>query len=164
MSLAIRVGGRVGRPAAEVFDAVVNPKKLSSYFTTVGGASAPLVKGTTVTWWKDAPVEVVDLVQDELIVLRWDGGTDTDNVRYKTTVEMKFDALEDGGTMVTISENGWREDDAGRRGTYLNCEGWSNMLCCMKAFVEYGINLRDGMFLSEMRGVPAEAPDYEKLS
>ena len=108
--------------------------------------------------------EVIDLVQDELIVLRWDGGTDADNVRYKTTVEMKFDALDDGGTMVTISENGWREDDPGRRGTYLNCEGWSNMLCCMKAFVEYGINLRDGMFLSEMRGVPAEAPDYEKLS
>ena len=108
MSLAIRVGGRVGRPAAEVFDAVVNPKKLSSYFTTVGGASAPLVKGTTVTWWKDAPVEVIDLVQDELIVLRWDGGTDADNVRYKTTVEMNFDALDEGGTMVTISENGWR--------------------------------------------------------
>ncbi|XKM41565.1 ATPase [Rhizobium ruizarguesonis] len=136
MSLGIRVSGRIGRPVAEVFDAVVNPKKLSSYFTTIGGASAPLVKGTTVTWWKDAPVEVVELVPESRIVLRWDGGT-----------------------LVTIAETGWREDDAGRRGTYLNCEGWTQMLCCMKAFVEYGINLREGMFLSEMKGEPASAPD-----
>lgn len=135
------------------------PKKLSSYFTTIGGASAPLVKGTTVTWWKDAPVEVVELVPESRIVLRWDGGTGEDEARYKTLVEMNFKPLEDGGTLVTIAETGWREDDAGRRGTYLNCEGWTQMLCCMKAFVEYGINLREGMFLSEMKGEPASAPD-----
>jgi hypothetical protein len=29
----------------------------------------------------------------------------------------------------------------------------------MKAFVEYGVNLREGMFLSEMKGEPASAPD-----
>jgi hypothetical protein len=39
-------------------------------------------------------------------------------------------------------------------------EGWTQMLCCMKAFVEYGINLREGFFLSEMQGEPASAPDY----
>jgi uncharacterized protein YndB with AHSA1/START domain len=49
MSIGIRVSGRIGKPAAEVFDAVVNPKKLSGYFTTIKGASAPLVAGTTVT-------------------------------------------------------------------------------------------------------------------
>ncbi|MBY3238801.1 ATPase [Rhizobium laguerreae] len=159
MSLGIRISGRIGRPVAEVFDAVVNPKKLSSYFTTIGGASAPLVKGTTVTWWKDAPVEVVDLLPESRIVLRWDGGTGEDKATYKTLVEMDFKALEDGGTLVTIAESGWREDEAGRRGTYLNCEGWTQMLCSMKAFVEYGINLREGMFLSEMKGEPASAPD-----
>ncbi len=113
MSLGIRVSGRIGRPVAEVFDAVVNPKKLSSYFTTIGGASAPLVKGTTVTWWKDAPVEVVELVPESRIVLRWDGGTGEDEARYKTLVEMNFKPLEDGGTLVTIAETGWREDNAG---------------------------------------------------
>ncbi|MGO7203016.1 SRPBCC domain-containing protein, partial [Rhizobium ruizarguesonis] len=75
--------------------------KLSSYFTTIGGASAPLVKGTTVTWWKDAPVEVVELVPESRIVLRWDGGTGEDEARYKTLVEMNFKPLEDGGTLVT---------------------------------------------------------------
>ncbi len=69
------VSARISKPVAEVFDAVVNPKKLSAYFvTTGGGASAPLVEGTTVTWWGDMPVEVEKLTPDRLIVLRWDGG------------------------------------------------------------------------------------------
>lgn len=159
MSLNIRVSGRIGRPVADVFDAVVNPTKLSGYFTTIGGASAPLVEGTIVTWWKDMPIEVIEVAPESRIVLGWDGGTGEDKVPYKTRVEMEFKPLEDGGTMVTIAESGWREDDAGRRGTYLNMEGWTQMFCCMKAFVEYGINLRDGMFLSEMRGEQAKAPD-----
>lgn len=159
MSLNIRVSGRIGRPVGEVFDAVVNPKKLSGYFTTVGGASAPLVQGTQVTWWGYAPVEVEKVVPERSIVLRWDGGKDAGGATYKTVVEMTFDALEDGGTMVTIAESGWRDDEAGRRGTYLNCEGWTQMLCSMKAFVEYGINLREGFYLSEMKGEPAREPE-----
>jgi len=148
MTLNVRISGRIGRKVDEVFDAVVNPKKLSSYFTTVGGASAPLVAGTTVIWWKNAPVEVDEVEANRRIVLR-----------CKTKIEMTFDPIDDGGTLVVIEESGWREDEAGRRGTYLNCEGWTQMLCCMKAFVEHGINLREGFFLSEMRGEPAEAPD-----
>ena len=33
MSLGFKVSGRIAKPVGEVFDAVVNPKKLSSYFT-----------------------------------------------------------------------------------------------------------------------------------
>lgn len=29
------------------------------------------------------------------------------------------------------------------------------MLACMKAYLEYGINLRDGYYRSELRGEPA---------
>lgn len=159
MALSVRISGRIGRKVEEVFDAVVNPTKLSSYFTTVGGASAPLLAGTTVIWWKKAPVEVQQVEPNRRIVLGWEGGTGEDGVHYQTRIEMTFDALDDGGTLVKIEESGWRDDEAGRRGSYMNCEGWTQMLCCMKAFVEYDINLREGFFLSEMRGEPAEAPD-----
>jgi len=27
-----------------------------------------------------------------------------------------------------------------------NSQGWMNMACCLKAWLEYGINLRKGMF------------------
>ena len=155
MSLGFRISGRIGKPVAEVFDAVVNPTKLSGYFTTLGGASAPLVAGTTVTWWKTVPVEVDEVVPNERIVLRWDGSGPGVVPAYKTTIEMSFEALDDGGTFVTIAESGWREDEAGRKSSYGNCEGWSQMLSCMKAYVEYGINLRDGYYRSEMQGEPA---------
>ena len=150
------VSARISKPVAEVFDAVVNPTKLSAYFvTTGGGASAPLAAGTTVTWWGDVPVEVEKLTPNEKIVLCWDGGTIEGQPPYKTRVEMKFESLDDGGTMVTIAEGGWQESQAGLQKSYLNCEGWTQMMCCMKAYLEYGINLREGYYRSELRGEPA---------
>jgi uncharacterized protein YndB with AHSA1/START domain len=153
MSLGFRVSGRIGRPVEEVFDAVANPAKLSGYFTTLGGASAPLVAGTTVTWWTSVPVEVDEVVTNERIVLRWDADTPQGVPGYKTVIEMTFKPLDDGGTFVTIAERGWTDDEAGRRSSYQNCEGWAMMLSAMKAYVEYGINLREGFYPSEMRGV-----------
>ena len=49
MELKFRVFGRIARPVAEVFEAVVNPDQLSQYFTT-GGARGRIEKGATVTW------------------------------------------------------------------------------------------------------------------
>jgi uncharacterized protein YndB with AHSA1/START domain len=92
-------------------------------------------------------------------VLHWDGPQESDGPPlYKTRIEMNFEALPDHSTLVTISETGWREDAPGQRGSYLNCEGWSQMLCCMKAFLEHGINLREGYYPSELHGEPARAP------
>lgn len=155
MSQQFRVSGRISRPVADVFDAVVNPAKLSGYFTTIGGASAPLVAGTTVTWWGEVPVEVDEVSKEKRIVLRWDASVPQGEPGYKTRIEMNFEPLDDGGTLVTIAEAGWREDENGLKKSYLNCEGWTQMLCSMKAFLEYGINLRQGYFRSEMRGEPA---------
>lgn len=159
MAYEFRVNARIGKPVADVFDAVVNPEKLSGYFvTTGGGASAPLVEGTTVIWWGDIPVEVETVEKNSRIVFRWDAQTKKGEPGYKTRVEMSFEALDDGGTMVTISEGVWHADEQGQRASYCNCEGWTQMLCCMKAYLEYGINLREGYYRSEMRGEPAR-PD-----
>ncbi|HTV68256.1 MAG TPA: SRPBCC domain-containing protein [Rhizobiaceae bacterium] len=162
MSLGFRVSGRIGKPVADVFDAVVNPKKLSGYFTTVKGASAPLVAGTTVTWWGEVPVEVDAVEKDRRILLGWDATDEKGKPAYKTAIEMKFEALEDGGTLVSIAESGWQEDAVGLKKSYTNCEGWTQMLACMKAWLEYGINLRDGYYLSEMKGEPARETDKER--
>lgn len=159
MAYEFRVNARMGKPVAEVFDAVVNPKKLSGYFvTTGGGAGAPLVEGTTVLWWGDIQVQVETVEKDSRIVFRWDAQPAKGEAAYKTKVEMRFEALDDGGTMVTISEGVWHANENGLKMSYLNCEGWTQMLCCMKAFLEYGINLREGYYRSEMRGEPAR-PD-----
>jgi uncharacterized protein YndB with AHSA1/START domain len=158
MTLGFRVSARIARPVAEVFDAVVNPKKLSGYFTTIGGASAQLVAGTTVTWWGEVPVEVDEVVPEKRIVLRWDAGVPAGEAPYKTRIEMSFEPLEDGATLVAIAEAGWHDGEVGLQKSYLNCEGWAQMLACMKAYLEYGINLGDGYYRSELRGEPAREP------
>lgn len=145
MDLKFKVSGRIARPVADVFEAVVNPDELSHYFTT-GGAEGRLATGATVTWdFHDFPgafpVEVIEVVDYEKIVLQWDA----DEGR-KTTVTMGFEPLEDGRTLVTITEEGWRENQAGLDASYGNCEGWTGMLCAMKMWVEHGINLREGFY------------------
>lgn len=60
--------------------------------------------------------------------------------------------------MVTIAEAGWRDDEAGVSSSYQNCEGWTQMLCCLKAWLEHGINLREGLYSSELKGKPALEP------
>jgi uncharacterized protein YndB with AHSA1/START domain len=89
------------------------------------------------------------------IVLRWQAnegapsdGDDavTAQAGYTTTVTMTFEPLKDGRTLVTVAEEGWRETEGGLRASYGNCQGWMQMLCALKAYKEYGINLREGMF------------------
>lgn len=147
MAYEFTVRGRIARPVAEVFEAVVDPARLSGYFTT-GGAQGRLETGATVTWdFHDFPgafpVHVVEVVPNEKIVLRWGAAPDDDPAgNYETTVTMRFEALEDGRTLVAIHEEGWRESPAGQAASYGNCEGWTGMLCAMKMYVEHGINLR----------------------
>jgi uncharacterized protein YndB with AHSA1/START domain len=151
MELKFTVSGRIARPVSEVFEAVVDPQQLSGYFTT-GGARGRIETGAVVTWdFHDFPgafpVHVVEVERDRRIVLRWAAAPDDDPAgSYDTTVTMTFEGLEDGRTLVSITEEGWRPSAAGLKSSYDNCEGWTGMLCAMKAYLEHGINLRDGYY------------------
>jgi uncharacterized protein YndB with AHSA1/START domain len=146
MELRFQVYGKIAKPVAEVFDAVYNPSKLSGYFTT-GGASAPLVEGSTVTWdFADFPgafpVQVRKVERDRLIELEWKAN-DGD---YTTRTRLEFEPLEGNATLVRISEGKWTETQRGLDASYGNCMGWTQMLCAMKLYVERGINLREYFF------------------
>ena len=161
MDLRFRVAARIARPVHEVFEAVADPDKLSHYFTT-GGAKGRLETGKTVTWdFHDYPgafpVEVIDVVPDEKIILKWDAaegeqpvaqGGEIKPADYKTTVTMTFTPLDEGArTLVEIREEGWRETQSALDASYGKCMGWSQMLAALKAWVEHGINLREGMYV-----------------
>jgi uncharacterized protein YndB with AHSA1/START domain len=155
MDLTFKVQMRIAKPIAEVFEAVVNPDALSNYFTT-GGASGRLEPGATVMWdFADFPgafpVEVAEVVPNERIVLNWDGGVDAGGENYQTRVDLRFAEIAGDCTLVSISESGWRENNAGIKSALGNSGGWMQMLCCMKAWLEYGIRLRDGAFSPEDR-------------
>jgi uncharacterized protein YndB with AHSA1/START domain len=162
MELKFRVAARIAKPVHEVFEAVADPGQLSHYFTT-GGAKGRLETGATVTWdFHDYPgafpVEVVEVVPDQRIVLRWDAAEgEPPNVEdsnrpemagagYKTEVTMTFKGLDDGRTLVEIAEEGWRENQGALDASYGNCQGWTGMLLALKVWVEHGINLREGLY------------------
>lgn len=150
MSPRFEIAGRIARPVHDVFGSVVDPATLSRYFTT-GGAQGRLESGAMVTWsFADAPgafpVHVVEVVPDRRVVLRWQGADDG-GAPYETTVTMSFEPLEDERTLVRIAEEGWRDTPEGRAASYGNCEGWSHMLCAMKAWLEHGVNLREGFYV-----------------
>ena len=148
MSLHFKVMIHVSRPVHEVFEAVADPKQLSSYFTT-GGASDRLEAGKTVTWdFHDFPgafpVKVDEVVPDERIVLRWEANEP--GADYETVVTITFTPIEPGRTKVEVEERGWRDTEAGREASYSNCMGWSQMLAALKMWVEHHINLREGAY------------------
>jgi uncharacterized protein YndB with AHSA1/START domain len=158
MQLRFKVSAHIARPVAEVFEAIADPAQLSRYFTT-GGAQGRLETGATVTWdFADFPgafpVEVVEVAPPRRIVLRWEAnegvpeqGAPVVDAGYFTTVTIEFDPIDDGRrTLVSISEEGWRETETGLKASYGNCMGWSQMLAALKAWLEHGINLREGMY------------------
>jgi uncharacterized protein YndB with AHSA1/START domain len=156
MDLKFKVSIRIAKPVHEVFEAVADPAKLSAYFTT-GGAKGRLETGAQVMWdFHDFPgafpVDVVEVVADEKIMLRWEANEGREaegraEQPYQTEVLMTFEPIDgDSRTLVSISEYGWHETPAGLAGSYGNCFGWSQMACALKAWLEYGVNLREGAF------------------
>lgn len=146
MELRFEVFGHISRPVSEVFEAVVDPKQISSYFTT-GGALGRLEEGATVSWdFHDFPgafpVEVVEVVPERRVVLVWGGG----ERGARTRVTIRFEPVSPDRTLVSIAEEGWPSTPEGLKASYGNCMGWSQMLCAMKAWVEHGLNLREGMY------------------
>jgi uncharacterized protein YndB with AHSA1/START domain len=142
MSPKFQVSLKIRKPVAEVYEAVVDPKKLSGYF--VQSSTGPLVEGTTVKWsFAEAPepfdVIVREVVENERIVLEWPGGHS-----YITRVEIAFKPLDNGNTMVQISEGGWRLEKDDIQLPCGNAGGWMHMMCSLKGYLDYGINLRAG--------------------
>jgi len=157
MKLKFEVSVYIARPVDEVFEAVADPQQLSRYFTT-GGAKGRLETGATVYWdFADFPgafpVEVVEVVRNEKIVLKWEanegppeGGQASKGASYMTTVTMGFENLANGRTRVSIAEEGWRETPGGLKAAFGNCQGWAQMQAALKVWLEHGINLREGMY------------------
>lgn len=143
MELKFQVQMKIRRPVAEVFAAVVDPDKLSGYF--VERSSGPLVEGATVMWkfpelGDSFPVVVRQVIAGERLVFEWEASEGG----YNTTVEIVFRPLDAHTTMVQVQESGWRDSPASLKSSHDNAGGWMHMLTCLKAYLEYGINLRAG--------------------
>jgi uncharacterized protein YndB with AHSA1/START domain len=141
--LEIETSLKIQKPAHEVFEAIVDPKKISNYF--ISKSSGRLEQGKTITWQfpemdMEFPVRVNKVQTDKFISYDWDNFEDG----VTTTVEIELKPREEGETFVTVTEKSRDNDEAGIKWLKGNTGGWANFLACLKAWVEYGINLRKG--------------------
>lgn len=140
MNLGFKVQTKIRKPVSEVFDAIVKPEHLNKYFTH--SARGELTNGAKVFWnWSNhldgTDVLVEDVVPNEKIQLSW-----SSCIGIPTTVLFHFKETDDQRTLITIEESGWPMDQKGIEASYDNCSGWENMSTCLKAHLQYGLDLR----------------------
>lgn len=141
--LQINAALQIQKPADEVYQAIVDPDKMANYF--ISKSTGPMQEGKTV-WWdfpefeESSPIRIGKMKPNELINFSWDLG------EKELDVEIHLVPQKDGSTLVKITEGEMDNDEAGINWLKGNTEGWANFLACLKAYLEYGINLRKGGF------------------
>lgn len=132
------------KPAHEVFEAIADPAKMSNYF--ISRSSGRMEEGRELIWRfpevdMEFPIRVEKIEKDRYLSYTW---KDPDGIA--TLVEITLVPKEANATFVIVTEKSRNNDEAGIRWLKSNTEGWANFLACMKAYLDFGINLRKGAF------------------
>lgn len=140
MNLIAKATIQIQKPIEEVFEGIVNPEKMTNYF--ISESSGRMETGKELIWkFPEFPVEVpIKNIQIEInrsISYVWDP---------KTVVKIILEEQPDKSTVIKVTEDGKTYNEANLKWAIGNTEGWANFLACMKAYLEYGIQLRKGAF------------------
>ena len=65
------------------------------------------------------------------------GGCHVDGI-----VKGNVTADNESDSALSISEDGWKTDEDGLRGSHENCGGWTHMAMCLKGWIEHDIDMR----------------------
>lgn len=147
--LEIKAALKILKPPHDVFEAIIDPEKMSNYF--ISKSTGRMEEGKTLTWQfpefdMEFPVRIKKVEPHKFISYAWDDMDGTE-----TTVEITLEPKPNNETFVRITEKSKDNNEAGIEWLRRNTEGWANFLACLKAYLEYGINLRKGAFdLSQM--------------
>ena len=143
ITLEVKAAIQISKSVNEVFEAIVNPLQMTNYF--ISKASGPMEENKKIIWRfpefdMDVPVRVGKIEKNKFITFYWDN----DGVELLT--EMTLTPKTNNSTLVSITEKSMENDEDGIKWLIGNTEGWANFLACLKAWLEYGINLRKGAF------------------
>lgn len=131
---------QIQKPIEEVFEGIVNPAIMTKYF--ISDSSGWLESGKEVKWkfpefpdWY--PVTAIKIEAPHSVSFVWDP---------ETVVRIRLEKLPDSSTVVRVNENGKTLTETNLKWALENSGGWANFLACLKAYLEYGIQLRKGAF------------------
>jgi len=128
---------RIRKPAAEVFNAFIDPAVTVNFWFTK--SSGKLETGKTVSWtWEmygfSTNVVVKEIIENKKIVVEWN--------EPATTIEFTFDALTADTTYVIIKNHGFKSSgDELIEAIKDNTGGFTTVVDGLKAWLEHGINL-----------------------
>lgn len=141
---AAKAAIQIGKPVAEVFEAIVNPEIMRNYF--ISQSTGRMDSGASLTWRfpefdGDVPVRVKEVESPSLVRFGWDVNG------HELECTIRLEPFADGkATVVRIEESSPVGYDPGQEWLVGNTEGWANFCACMKAWLEYGVHLRTGAF------------------
>jgi uncharacterized protein YndB with AHSA1/START domain len=147
MELKFEVQAKIKRSVSDVFDVLFTILKSLVPILQQAVRVVRLMKEKEVRWdFHDFPgafpVRVKQTIINKKIVLEWansEGGS--------TQVVINFEPLDKDSTLVRIEEYGWKiQRQESLDESYSHCQGWMQMLCCLKVYVEFGKNLREFFF------------------
>ncbi len=132
------------KPANEIFEAIVNPEKMNKYF--ISTSTGRIESGKNITWtWEDYDgeheIRVGKIEKDKTVSFEWNGSG------VNCVVVITLEPKADNKTLVKITEADWPADYKGANRCMGQVEGWTNFLCCLKAYLEHGIDLRVGSII-----------------
>ena len=142
-TLEIKTDIQIQKTPHEVFEAIVDPSTMSKYFISKG--SDRMEMGKIITWKFpefdiEFPIRVGNIEKDMYISYFWEVD------KMELLVEITLLPTGENSTLVTVTEKSRENDEAGIKWLRQSTEGWANFLACLKAYLEYGINLRKGAF------------------
>lgn len=144
-NVVVRAEMLIRRPAADVFEAFVDPAITARFWFTK--SSGKLEPGKRVRWdWEmygvHDEIEVKAIEPNERIVWEW-------SFPQSNIVEMTF-APHDEGVLIAVTNSGFKGDDVIAQALDAT-QGFNIVLCSAKAWLEHGI---------ELNAVADKAPDH----
>lgn len=140
MKLRSEASLQIQKPVEQVFEAIIHESKMTNYF--ISESSGDLADGKDLMWKfpefdQRFPITKVKTIENEEVSFVWDP---------TTVVSIKLEAFDEHSTIIRVSEEGKDQNDENLKWLISNVGGWANFLASMKAYLEYGINLRKGAY------------------
>jgi uncharacterized protein YndB with AHSA1/START domain len=136
----VNVKYRISEPIENVFDAIVNPEKMTKYF--VSKVSGKLFEGEKILWtFEDVgvscEVNVLKVVKNKQINFNWNAIG-----KPGSSVIISFKSENDNQTNIEITESSFELTIEGVQKALGQTQGWTDFICSLKAYLYTGINLR----------------------
>jgi len=125
----------IKKPAQHIYEAFIDPEKIGNFWFST--SSERWKEGKTIILRYDeynaeGSIQVLEMVENRMIRFEWG---------HEHVVTINFIEQNESETIVEVIEDGFNKEDENLLPYILdNKEGWVYMLCCLKAYIEHGVN------------------------